>query len=75
MMSLRDDDDDDDDDDDRFFFVCVFVRVFLRGVRGDARGSFLVVVVVYVRAKERCEKEREREDGKRKTLLLARRLY
>ncbi len=55
-------------------FFCSFV-FFCVVVRGDARGSFLVVVVVYVRAKERCEKEREREDGKRETLLLARRLY
>ena len=65
MMSLRDDD---DDDDDRFFFLCVFVRVFLRGVRGDARGSFLVVAG----SSEGEVREREREDGKRETLLLAR---
>ena len=42
------------------FFLCVFVRVFLRGVRGDARGSFSSSLV---RAKERCERERERERG------------
>ena len=53
MMSLRD-----DDDDDRFF-LCVFVRVFLRGVRGDARGSFLVVAG----SSEGEVRERERERG------------
>ena len=58
MMSLRD-----DDDDDRFF-LCVF----LRGVRGDARGSFLVVAG----SSEGEVRAREREDGKRETLLLAR---
>ena len=55
MMSLRD-----DDDDDRFF-LCVFVRVFLRGVRGDARGSFLVVAGSS--EGEVRERERERERG------------
>ena len=49
MMSLR-------DDDDRFF-LCVFVRVFLCGVRGDARGSFLVVAG----SSEGEVRERERE--------------
>ena len=51
-----------------FFFLCVFVRVFLRGVRGDARGSFLVVAG----SSEGEVRAREREDGKRETLLLAR---
>ncbi len=61
MMSLRDDDG--DDDDDRFFFVCVFVRVFLRGVRGDARGSFLVVAGSSEGEVRERERERERERG------------
>ena len=53
MMSLR------DDDDDRFFFVCVRACVFVRGVRGDARGSFLVVAG----SSEGEVRERERERG------------
>ena len=55
------------------FFLCVFVRVFLRGVRGDARGSFLVVAGSSEGEVRERERERERErDGKRETLLLAR---
>ena len=55
-------------------FFCSFV-FFCVVVRGDVRGSFLVIyVVVYVVAgsSEGEVREREREDGKRETLLLAR---
>ena len=53
MMSLRD-----DDDDDRFFF-CVCSCVVFAGMRGALFSSSLV------RAKERCERERERMENAR----------
>ena len=56
-------------------FFCSFV-FFCVVVHGDVRGSFLVVVYVVAcvvaGSSEGEVREREREDGKRETLLLAR---